>query len=113
MTKKDYVLTILENLEKHNDIVPSHLQSVLKEVKRDIQSVSSHSFFLNTNGVITQSAEHHAPDPNPNNPLFRLTEAYDELKKLAEKNRDSRPDLLSVVNQFESLIDASEGYSPE
>jgi hypothetical protein len=51
--------------------------------------------------------------PNIRDPLFRLSEAYTELKKLAEMNRDSRPELLSAVTQYEGLLNASEGYFPE
>ncbi|MGG1659788.1 hypothetical protein [Brevibacillus sp. NRS-1366] len=111
MTKKDYVLTMLENFEKHNDILPEHVQTLLKEVKQDIESVSSDTFFLETNGVVTRSASYQPPDRT--NPLFRLSEAYFDLKKVAEANRDTRPELISAVTQYEGLTNESEGYSPE
>ncbi|MED2007260.1 hypothetical protein P4V39_03870 [Brevibacillus borstelensis] len=107
MTKKDYVASIIKNIQKHNDIIPSHLQ----EVSRNVETVSSQSFFMQTNHVVTEPASQRTY--NPNEPLFRLSEGYRELKTLAETNRASRPDLKSAVDQLEGLLGTSESYSPE
>lgn len=111
MTKKDYVASIIKNIQKHNDIIPSHLQELLQEVSRNVETVSSQSFFMQTNNVVTEPASQRTY--NPNEPLFRLSEGYRELKTLAETNRASRPDLKSAVDQLEGLLGTSESYSPE
>ncbi|MCM3142562.1 MULTISPECIES: hypothetical protein [unclassified Brevibacillus] len=111
MSKKDYILTIIEKFEKHNDMMPERLQAVIKEVKQDIENVPAETFYLQTNGVVTHSAT--SGDSERNNPLFRLSEVYFDLKKLAETNRDTHPDLISAITQYEGLLNESEGYSPE
>lgn len=111
MTKKDYVLTILENFEKHNDILPEHVKTLLQEVRQDIENVSADAFFLQTNGVVTRSAG--GQPTNNSNPLYRLSEAYYDLKQVAEANRNTRPELFSAITQYEGLTNESEGYSPE
>jgi len=111
LTKKEYVLTIVDNLLKHKEILPSELQEELQEVKSDIEQVPADTFFLETNMVMTELP--HERKPKVDDPLFRLSEAYGDLKDLAELNRDSRPELFSVVTQLEGLLDASKGYFPE
>ncbi|MEJ8547092.1 hypothetical protein [Brevibacillus borstelensis] len=111
MTKKEYVTGIIEKIQKHSDIIPGHLQELLQEVSRTVQEVPGQSFFLQTNHVVTAPAAQQTF--NPNEPLFRLTEGHRELKRLAERNRESRPDLKSAVDQLEGLLGTSETYSPE
>ena len=111
MTKKDYVQTIIENLQKHSDLMPSHIQTLIHEAGMKVENVSSETFFLQTNGVVTKPAPHQVPDSD--NPLALLSEAYFDLKKVAEKNRDTRPEFLSTVNQLEGLLGGSESYYPE
>ena len=111
MTKKDYVLTILENIEKHKDMFPQQLQAQLEEVRQNIEKTSAESFFLQTNGVVTRSALQQSTETK--NPLFALSEVYFDLKKIAEVNRDTCPELISALTQYEGLTNESEGYSPE
>ncbi|MDR7316473.1 hypothetical protein [Brevibacillus nitrificans] len=37
----------------------------------------------------------------------------DNLKKVAEANHSTRPELMSAVNQLEALLQESDHYSPE
>lgn len=111
LTKKDYVLTIVDNLLKNKEIMSSDLQSLMQEVKTNIEQVPADTFFLESNMVMTETVSERKP--NVSEPLFRLSEAYDELKRLAETNRESRPELLSAVTQLEGLLNSSEGYFPE
>lgn len=111
MAKKDYVMGIIDNLRKHRDLMPQHLQTVFDEVHSDLQSVSSYDFFLQSNGAVTGQELHQTP--NPNAPLLRLSEAYFDLKKVAEANRSNRPELVSAVNQLEAVLQESDNYSPE
>ncbi|MGE7274445.1 hypothetical protein ACQKK5_23660 [Brevibacillus panacihumi] len=111
MTKKEYVLTVVDNLLKHQEILPSELQNVLQEVKNDIEHVSADTFYLETNMVMTELP--HERRPNVDAPFFRLSEAYSDLKDLAEQNQDAHPEFFSAVTQLEGLLDASKGYFPE
>lgn len=111
MTKKDYVLTILENIEKHKGMFPRRLQAQLEEVRQNIEKTSAESFFLQTNGVVTRSALQQSTETK--NPLFALSEMYFDLKKVAEANSDTCPELISALTQYEGLTNESEGYSPE
>ncbi|WP_289135987.1 hypothetical protein [uncultured Brevibacillus sp.] len=111
MTKKDYVLTILENIEQHKGMFPQQLQAQLEEVRQNIEKTSAESFFLQTNGVVTRSALQQSMETK--NPLFALSEVYFDLKKIAEANRDTCPELISALTQYQGLTNESEGYSPE
>ncbi len=91
--------------------MPQHVQTVFDEVRSDLQSVSSEDFYLQSNGAVTQQELNQAP--NPQAPLLRLSEAYFDLKKVADANRSTRPELVSAVNQLEALLQESDNYSPE
>jgi hypothetical protein len=84
---------------------------LFEEVRSDLQTISSQDFFLQTNGAVTERAPYQSP--NPNAPLLRLSEAYFDLKKVAEANQVTRPELASAVNQLEGLLQESDNYSPE
>ncbi|QQE75801.1 hypothetical protein KDJ56_07670 [Brevibacillus composti] len=111
MTKKEYVMGIIDTLQQQQDLLPQNLQQLLRETKETLQSIPAETFFKHSNHVVSEPARQKAFDPD--SPLFRLSEGYWELRRLAERNRESHPDFLQAVNQLDGLLGASEGYFPE
>jgi len=111
MTRKSYLLNILENLEKNIGLFPSDLQQTIREVKKFVQDSPDETFYMTTNHVVSQPAGQQTFAPRYD--LYQLTERYSELKRIAEQNQAAHPELLSAVNQLRGLFEASEGYFPE
>ncbi|WP_134685022.1 hypothetical protein [Brevibacillus migulae] len=111
MSRKDYVSAIIENLEKHSDLMTPQLRGLLSEVKNNLQTMSEEGFLQRTDGVVTQPASEQTVDAKA--PLIQLAGVQDELKRLADANEAVRPELKSAVAQLEGLIGSSESYFPE
>ncbi|USG67422.1 hypothetical protein NDK47_09155 [Brevibacillus ruminantium] len=111
MTKKEYVMGIIESLQAHQDLLPNDLQTLLQEVKESLDRVSADSFFMESNHAVSQPAQYQPYQSD--SPLFRLSEGYWEIKRLAEVNRESHPDMIRAADQLGGLLGASENYSPE
>lgn len=109
--KKAFLLSILENLEQHHDLIEPEVQKTLWEIQQDIRQIPAETFSLQTNGVVIAPAHEQAGDPDA--PLFRLTEVMKHLTSAAERHQDDRPELQSAVHQLEGLLGTTEDYFPE
>lgn len=90
--------------------MPAHLQTLIREVKDQVASISAEAFSKQTDGVVTQPA--HAQTIDPDNPLFRLANAHDDLKRIADQSGSDRAELKSALDRLEGILGTSEAYFP-
>ncbi|MGC5326535.1 hypothetical protein [Brevibacillus sp. SYSU BS000544] len=111
MPQKEYVLGILQSLERHNDIIPAHVQETLRQVNEKISHVPADVFSLQNDRVVTVEAKQQMIAPDQ--PLMQLVEIYDDLSRVSREAGQNRQDFRSAVDQLRGLLGTSEGYSPE
>jgi ABC-type transporter lipoprotein component MlaA len=109
MSKKQYMIALIDQFVENADFVPGELSSKLNRIREQLASISEDELELISNGAVVGTASEQ--DSTANNAYYQLREAYSQMEEMAYSGQPNET-LHHVIQNLRGLYGISDRYFP-
>jgi hypothetical protein len=110
MSKKQYILHIIENFDQNTEILGESVPSIIHKIRNKVQGMTDNEVEAETNMTVTTTADEHTFEPD--NVYYLLDELYYEVINHVNNTQDIDDKIGHGINQLRGLLGVPERFFP-
>jgi hypothetical protein len=110
MSKKQYIMSIIEKFQQYAGREPDRLHTLLQQIQNRLASIPEETLENKFNMVVSSTADQQRASSE--NLFYLLQEAYSEMERIAKSSKSDNQQLLSAVNQLRGFLEVPDRYFP-